>query len=64
MMPILPHSAITIALIILLAGCAVGPDHRRPQLSETKSYSSSALPDTTAATPNASAQRLVAGRNI
>ena len=50
----------------MLAGCAVGPDFRQPEAPDTKSYTSAALPQETAATPGTggAAQRFVGGQDI
>lgn len=56
----LRHSAISLALIVLLTGCAVGPDHQRPQLPETKGYSPGILPEVMPAAD----QRILPGRDI
>ncbi len=48
-MPMRRTSAL--AMIALLAGCAVGPDYVRPTLPESKSYSTTALPAQTDSVP-------------
>ena len=50
----------------LLAACAVGPDFHQPTTPDTKSYTSAALPQETAATPGTggAAQRFVSEQNI
>ncbi len=51
---------------LLIAGCAVGPDFRRPPAPDAASYTAGALPAETAAAPVAggAAQRFAAGENI
>lgn len=51
---------------LLLAGCAVGPDFRRPDAPETKSYTAGPLAERTAAAPVAGgeSQRFVTGKAI
>jgi NodT family efflux transporter outer membrane factor (OMF) lipoprotein len=41
---------------VLLAGCAVGPDYSRPQISQTDSYQAEPIPDVTASTDTAGGQ--------
>ena len=55
-----------VLLAAVLAGCAVGPDFRRPTPPAVSSYTSEALPDTTAASPVAGGapQRFVFGEEI
>lgn len=61
MRPTPRRSAITIALIALLAGCsAVGPDYRRPELPPTQGYGPRPLPGPTAEAD----QRFSVGRDI
>ena len=45
MKPIL--SASSLALLVLLAGCAAGPDFKRPAVPEAKTYSPEAMPEAT-----------------
>src|SRR5512134_3394244 len=49
-----------------LAGCAVGPDFRRPDPPAVSSYTAEALPDNTAAAPvpGGGSQRFVSGEDI
>jgi outer membrane protein TolC len=51
---------------VTLAGCAVGPDFRRPASPEVASYTAEALPAETAAAPVAGGepQRFVSGEEI
>jgi NodT family efflux transporter outer membrane factor (OMF) lipoprotein len=55
-----------LAAIGLLAGCAVGPDYARPELPQSKGYSSVPLPAATASGPatGGTAQRFVLERDI
>lgn len=50
----------------VLAGCAAGPDFHEPEAPKTNSYTSTALPGETAATPGRAgeAQRFTAGADI
>jgi NodT family efflux transporter outer membrane factor (OMF) lipoprotein len=52
--------------VLLLAGCAVGPDFARPAAPAVERYTPDPLPGQTAAAPGpaGTAQRLVAGRDI
>lgn len=54
------------AALLLLAGCAVGPDFRAPAPPKTDSYTAPALPAETAAAPvdGGAPQRFVIGREI
>src|SRR5882724_602044 len=56
----------TTAVLLLMAGCAVGPDFHRPVPPDAKSYAPDALPPRTAAAdgPAGAAQRFVAGMDI
>ena len=56
-------AAITLAIS---AGCAVGPDFRRPALPDTKGYTDTALAPETASAPGTGgdAQRFIAGQEI
>jgi len=58
------HAALLVAAA--LAGCAVGPDFRRPNPPAAASYTAEALPSETAAAPGAggAAQRYVPGGEI
>jgi NodT family efflux transporter outer membrane factor (OMF) lipoprotein len=51
---------------VILAGCAVGPDFRRPDPPAVSSYTAGALPDNTAASPvsGGEPQRFVSGEDI
>lgn len=55
-----------VLLVAALAGCAVGPDFRRPDPPEVSSYTAEALPDATAGAPvpGGAPQRFVAGEEI
>ncbi len=52
--------------VVILSGCAVGPDYRTPEAPSTKTYTASALPPVTesASGPGGAAQRLVPGQEI
>jgi NodT family efflux transporter outer membrane factor (OMF) lipoprotein len=54
------------AAIVLVSGCAVGPDFIRPAPPEIDRYTPDALPTQTASAPGpgGAAQRLIAGRDI
>lgn len=58
-----PH---TVLIALALAGCAVGPDFRRPDPPAVSSYTEGALPDNTAGAPVAGGkpQRFVSGEEI
>lgn len=60
------RAAIGAGLAIALAGCAVGPDFRRPTAPQATRYTSEALPDATASAPvhGGEAQRWVASMDI
>ncbi len=64
MMPTPRPGALAAALLVLLTGCAVGPDYRRPPLPETRGYGPGAVSGTQADAPDGGAQRFVAGRDI
>jgi NodT family efflux transporter outer membrane factor (OMF) lipoprotein len=57
---------IALASALLLAGCAVGPDFKRPDAPKDGGYAPQPLPDQTAQTgvPGGAAQRFVAGADI
>ncbi|MCE4057252.1 efflux transporter outer membrane subunit [Pseudomonas sp. Au-Pse12] len=58
---------LSLACASVLAGCAVGPDFSRPELSQDAGYSATPLPPSTAAAGIAdggAAQRLVSGMDI
>ena len=59
--PIMP-----VLIAVAVAGCVVGPDFREPEAPKTNSYTSTALPEETAATPGraGAAQRFTAGEEI
>lgn len=59
-------SALTLSATLLLGGCAVGPDFKRPDTAAGERYTSETLPAQTAATDVAggAAQKLVAGADI
>lgn len=59
-------SAAALCSLVLLAGCAVGPDFKRPETAAGDRYTAETLPSQTAATPVAggTAQKLVAGADI
>lgn len=61
--PFLSASALAAAL---LAGCAAGPDFKRPAAPDVHQYTSQALPESTVSTQvvGGVAQHFVAGRNI
>jgi len=50
----------------ILAGCAVGPDFKRPEPPQTADYTATGRPEQTASTPGllGEAQRFVSGREI
>ncbi len=62
----LRFAAALASFVAILAGCAVGPDFRRPEAPKTSAYTTTALPPETAAAPvtGGAAQRFVAGRDI
>lgn len=53
-------------LLAMMAGCAAGPDFRRPAAPDTQAYVAGALPEQTASAPGAAgaAQRLVPGAQV
>jgi NodT family efflux transporter outer membrane factor (OMF) lipoprotein len=55
-----------VLIAVAVAGCAVGPDFKQPEAPKTDSYTSTALPQETAATPGraGATQRFVAGEEI
>lgn len=55
-----------LACAALLAGCTVGPDHRRPEMPASGGYSPRPLPESTASAPVAGGepQRFVSARDI
>ena len=57
---------VTASLTALLVGCAVGPDFKRPDAPDTKSYDSEALPAATGSADNESgaAQKFAMGADI
>ncbi len=54
------------AFSMLISGCAVGPDFKRPEAPKTASYTAEALPESTTSVPLAlgEAQRFTPGRDI
>jgi NodT family efflux transporter outer membrane factor (OMF) lipoprotein len=54
------------AFSILISGCAVGPDFKRPEAPKTAAYTAEAMPETTIATtsPGGEAQRFSSGQDI
>jgi NodT family efflux transporter outer membrane factor (OMF) lipoprotein len=58
--------AASIAVLIALSGCMVGPDYRTPAPPATGTYTPTPLPDQTASSPGASGvpQQFVAGEDI
>lgn len=58
--------ALAASLVAVLAGCAVGPDYRRPDAPPSTRYAPDATPDTTASAPvhGGEAQRWVASMDI
>lgn len=56
----------TAATVLLLAGCAVGPDFHKPAAPDVKAYHASATPGQTASAPvtGGDAQRLESGADI
>jgi NodT family efflux transporter outer membrane factor (OMF) lipoprotein len=62
----LPIATATITTAIVLAGCAVGPDFRSPQVPAVGSYTAAALPEKTAGAPGTggASQRFIPGREI
>ncbi|HSN42410.1 MAG TPA: TolC family protein, partial [Burkholderiales bacterium] len=56
----------TAATVLLLAGCAVGPDFRKPAAPDVKTYDASATPGQTASAPvtGGDAQRLESAADI
>ena len=60
-------SRITLALLLgLLAGCAVGPDFKRPEAPAVAGYTATPFPEQTASAPTAlgEAQHFVAGKGV
>jgi NodT family efflux transporter outer membrane factor (OMF) lipoprotein len=59
-------AAAAIALVMLVSGCAVGPDFMRPSAPDVAGYSPTPLPKETASakTAGGAAQNLVRGRDI
>ncbi|HSD97454.1 MAG TPA: efflux transporter outer membrane subunit [Sulfuricaulis sp.] len=65
----LTRSGILIATTLIaavVAGCVVGPDFREPEAPKTNSYTSTAMPEETAATPGRAGvvQRFMTGEEI
>ena len=60
------RAALAASLALALAGCAVGPDYRRPDVTQSMRYTESALPAVTASAPvhGGEAQRWVASMDI
>lgn len=60
------RQAAPLAIAILLANCAVGPDFQRPDAPDTERYTRELLPARTSSsdTPGGQAQRFVQGRDI
>ena len=58
--------AMTVALALALAGCAAGPDFKRPSSPDAERYTAQALPQQTdsAAVAGGAAQRLTAGQTV
>ena len=54
------------AALLLLAGCAVGPDYKRPELTPSKAFSPTPLPGATTTAPvsGGNAQRFVLTQDI
>ena len=59
-------SAAVLLILLLLAGCAVGPDFKRPAAPAVDGYTAERLPAVTAAAPGhgGAPQRFAAGRDI
>ncbi len=52
------------AAALLLAGCAVGPDFKRPEPPSVKAYTAAPLPKNTAATDTVQSQKFMEGGDI
>lgn len=62
-----PWSALAALSMLLLAGCAVGPDFKRPAAPDVKGYTAAPLATTTASTPGVAggaAQHFTEGANL
>jgi NodT family efflux transporter outer membrane factor (OMF) lipoprotein len=59
-------AAVTIVVCLSLAGCAVGPDFKRPDAPEVRSYTEEAMPSETVSAPGTggSTQRFIPGGDI
>lgn len=59
-------SAVSGMIVTMLAGCTVGPDFHRPEPPATNTYTETALPYATVATPGVggAAQRFVSGQDL
>lgn len=57
--------AMSLALLVM-TGCAVGPDFKSPEAPQTQAYTETALPEKTIETkgPGGNAQRFVTGEDI
>jgi NodT family efflux transporter outer membrane factor (OMF) lipoprotein len=57
---------VSLLIAVTLAGCAAGPDFKQPEAPKTESYTSTALPEETVATPGhaGAAQRFATGGDI
>ena len=63
---VLKVATFTTMLVLVLAGCAVGPDFKAPKAPDTNVYTAEALPGKTAAAPGlaGAAQRFAPGQDI
>lgn len=59
-------TALAVLAILVLSGCAVGPNYQRPDAPAVDRYTTQPLPATTAssATPGGDAQRFLAGKRV
>lgn len=60
------HSALALAVATALAGCAVGPDYKRPAAPQAQTYASTPMASETASAPGpgGESQRLLASMDI
>ncbi|WP_109123583.1 efflux transporter outer membrane subunit [Dyella sp. C11] len=60
------RTALALGVVVTLAGCAVGPDYKRPQTSQAQTYSPTPMPAQTASAsgPAGESQHLLASMDI
>lgn len=60
------YSAAAASAVLLLSGCAVGPDYKRPELTPSQAFSPKPLPESTtaASVSGGNAQRFVVAQDI